>query len=376
MSTGRVVPVDDPGIEWGDQAVGRYALALAKLGAEGALTNACFDLAALQLRDRAFLLVLPRGRQGCWLTAPSVAYGAALRDEIPRLSGPMGSAMLARWASHLVEGLLRTTRADQAVHVNHLLFSTSLYGRWTGEALANALAALRRAFPDRAILWRSLNVADHTPLLAAMEAAGARRMLSRVVWRLADPRAQWAPRTDVKADLELAAGQDITIQTDGRPSPADLRRILQLYEAIYLRKYSRTNPAYTEDAVRAAVEAGVLRLEWIRDMSGQIAAFAADHVCGSELTGPMLGHDNTRPQADGLYRIAMALSVRRALAEGLSVNYSAGADAFKRNRGATPVLEYTAVFDDHLPAWRRAGYVLLARALGALAPGLERRAAG
>ena len=367
--------VDDPDIVWGDLAVGRYVRALNALGPAGALGNACFDLAALQLRDRAVPLLLPQGPQGCWLTSPVVTYGQSLRDEIDReLSG--SPAVFARLGSYLAEWLLRATKADRVVYVNHLLFSTSLHGRWSGEDLAEALAALRSTYPDRAIVWRSLNQGDHPALLARVSAAGGRRLLSRVVWRLPDPARQWAPRTDVKADLRLAEAHGLRVDIARAPSPKELDRALSLYADIYIAKYSRTNPDYTRAALAAAVVAGVLRLEWVRAASGEIVAFAGDHVCEHELASPLLGHDRTRPITEGLYRIAMAASVRRALAEGLAVNYSAGAGAFKRNRGATPALEYQAVFDDHLPWPRRSGYALLAKALDAMTPTLERIAAG
>jgi hypothetical protein len=367
--------VDDPDIIWGDLAVGRYVRALKALGPAGALDNARFELAILQLHDRAVPLLLPQGPQGCWLTSPVVTYGRSLRDEIGReLQG--GQAVFARLGSYLAEGLLRATQADKVVYVNHLLFSTSLHGRWSGEDLAEAVAALRTVYPERSIVWRSLNLGDHTALLARMQAAGGRRMLSRVVWRLPDPARQWAPRTDVKADLRLAETQGLRIDAARAPSPEDLDRALALYTDIYIAKYSRTNPAYTRAALAAAVATGVLRLEWVRAPSGEIVAFAGDHVCEHELASPLLGHDRTRPQAQGLYRIAMALSVRRALAEGLTVNYSAGAGAFKRNRGATPALEYQMIFDRHLPWRRRSGYALLAKALDAMTPTLERIAAG
>lgn len=375
MNAVRVLAVDDPDIVWGDPAVGRYVRALARLKPAGALDNARFDLAALQLRDRAVPLLTPEGPQGCWLTSPIVTYGRSLRDEIDRdLRG--GQALLARLGSYLAEGLLRATKADRVVYVNHLLFSTSLHGRWPGDDLDEALAVLRAAFPDRAIVWRSLNLGDHAPLLARMQAAGGRRVLSRVVWRLAEPARQWSPRTDVKADLKLAGVHALVVEAAPSPSPEELDRALALYADIYIAKYSRTNPGYSAAFLEAAVSAGMLRLEWVRAPSGQIVAFAGDHVCEHELASPLLGHDRSRPPAEGLYRIAMALSVQRALAEGLAVNYSAGAGVFKRNRGATPALEYQVVFDSHLPPWRRAGYALLAKALDALTPTLERIAAG
>ena len=375
MNAVRVLAVDDSAITWGDLAVGRYVRALAKLAPSGVLDNARFDLAALQLRDCAVPLLLPQGRQGCWLTSPAVTYGPSLRDEIDReMRG--GQAALARLGSYLAEGLLRATGADRIVYVNHLLFSTSLHGRWSGADLDEALAALTIAFPDRAIVWRSLNLGDHAALLARMKAAGGRRLLSRVVWRLAEPARQWSPRTDVKADIRLADAHGLVVETVSEPTAEELQRALTLYADIYIAKYSLTNPAYSRAFLEAAVAAGVLRLSWVRSPSGEIVAFAGDHACEHELASPLLGHDRTRPQTEGLYRIAMALSVQRALAEGLAVNYSAGAAAFKRNRGATPALEYQVVFDGHLPPWRRAGYALLAKALDAMTPTLERIAAG
>ncbi|HWU14091.1 MAG TPA: hypothetical protein VN157_08780 [Caulobacter sp.] len=375
MNTVRVSAVDDPSITWGDPAVGRYVRALAGLGPTGALDNARFDLAALQLRDRALSLVLPQGPQASWLTSPIVTYGRSLRDEVDReLHG--AQAFLARQASYLAEGLLRATQADKIVYVNHLLFSTSLHGGWSGAEIDEALSVLRAAYPDRAIVWRSLNLGDHAPLLARMETAGGRRVLSRVVWRLAEPSKQWSPRTDVKADLRLAGAPALIVEPAPTPSPDELDRVLALYADIYLAKYSRTNPGYSRAFLQAAVASGVLRLQWVRAPSGLIIAFAGDQVCEHELASPLLGHDRTRPPAQGLYRIAMALSVRRALSEGLAVNYSAGAAAFKRNRGATPALEYLVVFDSHLPPWRRAGYALLAKVLDAMTTTLERIAAG
>ncbi len=368
-----VVAVDAEGLDWGEghEDLGVYMLALARLGPDGALANARFDLFALQLTDRAFPIVVPQGAQHCWLTSLAVTYGKALRDEIDRdQRGVM--AWLYRGASWLAEGVLRLTRADQAVYVNHLLFSTSLYGGWTADDLGPALMALRRAFPKRAIVWRSLNAEDNPDLLAAMDRHGARRVVSRIVWTLADPARQWTPRRDARDDRKLTAAGGLSVETPADLSPADLDRVIQLYEDVYLAKYSRANPAYRPEMLRAAIESGVLNLQLIRGPQGDIQAFAADHVYERMLSSPMLGHDRDRPAGEGLFRVAMSLSVLRALEAGLSVNHSAGAGAFKRNRGAKSALEYMAVFDAHLPLWRRIGYGLLARALKATTPSLER----
>ena len=232
-----VVAVDADGLDWGPghEDLGAYIRALARLGPDGALANARFELLALQLTDRALPIVVPRGAQHCWLTSLAVTYGKALRDEIDRdQRGPL--AWLYRGASWMAEGVLRLTRADDAVYVNHLLFSTSLYGAWTAADLGPALAALRRAFPKRAIVWRSLNAEDNADLLAAMDRHGARRVVSRLVWTLVDPARQWAPRTDAKADRKLVAAGGLSVEAPTNLSPEDLHRSIQLYEGVYLAK--------------------------------------------------------------------------------------------------------------------------------------------
>ncbi len=368
----RVASGNDETIVWAaDQAGwGAYVCALAHTAPGAALANAAFEMHVLQLRDRAFPLVAPMSG-ACWLTSLATTYGRAARDEVAReVRGVQGAIFKA--LSHLAEGVLRLTKADHVVFANHLLFSTSLYGGWAGDDLEPALAALRAAFPDRAIVWRSLNLDEHAALAALMSRYGGRRMLSRIVWRLADPARDWAPRRDVRDDRQLFETHHLRVERAREIADDALRRVLAFYNDIYLAKYSHTNPAYQPALLRAAIESGVLTLRLIRNEAGALEAFTAEHVYQGALVNPMLGYDRTLPQARGLYRIAMAASAERAIAEGLSVNYSAGAGAFKRNRGARPALEFSMIFDAHLPFWRRLSYRCLAWALEAMAPMLER----
>ena len=154
MAEVRVTGADDARIGWGaDQdGVGAYVRALAEAPRGAALANADFQCRVLQLEDRAFAVIVPEGGN-CWLTSLAVTYGRTARDEVAReVSG--AEAIAFRALSHLAEGALRATRADELVFANHLLFSTSLYGDWTGDDLEPALAELRAAFPKRAIVWR------------------------------------------------------------------------------------------------------------------------------------------------------------------------------------------------------------------------------
>lgn len=69
-----------------------------------------------------------------------------------------------------------------------------------------------------------------------------------------------------------------------------------------------------------------------------------------------------------------ALFAQLAMERGLRLHGSAGAASFKRNRGARPMLEYTAFFVDHLSPFRRAVISALGQALDKLAvPLLSKR---
>lgn len=371
MSSVRVSTVDDKSLAWGggQDGHGAYLQAIAGAGLT-ALVNAQFKASVLQLEDRAFALIAPM-RGSCWLTSLAVTYGKAARDETTREVGG-AQAALFHGLSHLTEGFLRFNKADQLVFANHLLFSTSLYGDWTGSDIEAALTALRDAFPDRAIVWRSLNLEDNAALVERMTQLGGQRLLSRIVWRLPDPAKDWVRRRDVRDDRKLPAIHGLRIEHARDLSDSDLDRALALYHDIYRVKYSTSNPAYSATLLRAAVQSGVLTLRLIRNEDGVIEGFTTEHLYQDTLINPLLGYDRNLPQSRGLYRIAMAASAERALAEGLKVNYSAGAGAFKRNRGARPALEFSIVVDDHLPAWRRLSYQGLSSALEAMRPMLER----
>ena len=79
------------------------------------------------------------------------------------------------------------------------------------------------------------------------------------------------------------------------------------------------------------------------------------------MTGSLLGYDIDLPPKLGLYRQAFAVLMSEASNRGQLLNLSAGAGLFKVFRGAQPCIEYDAIYDYHLPYYRRlAWYCLLA----------------
>ncbi|MBL9047649.1 MAG: hypothetical protein JNK34_10140 [Tabrizicola sp.] len=135
-------------------------------------------------------------------------------------------------------------------------------------------------------------------------------------------------------------------------SDCDARRIVDLYALLYLEKYSRLNAAFTQQFVRLTHRTGLIRYLVLLDQKGTIQGLAGMYQNGSHATMPLMGHNTALDQRLGLYRLAFHAGILYAAEHRLRPNMSSGATAFKRNRGATPEIEYTAFHLRQL-AWRR-----------------------
>ncbi len=143
----------------------------------------------------------------------------------------------------------------------------------------------------------------------------------------------------------------------------DAERISSLYRELYIHKYTALNPAFTPSFIEMASAAGVLRFRGARDVNRKLSAVAGAYDDGRTMCPQLIAYDQSRPQSEGLYRTAMAISVQMACDAGLKLNWSAGAGTFKATRGGRAVVEYTAFYDRHLSRGRRTALAALDRAV-------------
>lgn len=300
------------------------------------------------------LAVPSRARNDCWVTSLATLLGPVAREEIRReMTGLTASAACV--LSHLIEGVARVTRLDDAVYPEHDLLTTSLYDK------APSLVPQ----PGKATIVRSLNRHHHAELLD-----GAPTLWPvRVVWLIDDPARDWLPRRDVRRDRTSLAASGLTRGHYTHLTEPQLDKVMTLYHRLYIARYSRYNPDYRGDYIEALLADSRLEILTL-ERDGEIVAFCAIHCRAGVLSVPLLGYNDRLPYSDTLYRMVMVLPIEAALARGLSVNLSAGAAHFKRHRGATPHVEYLLIHDDHLPPLRRFGYRAISRLLRLLEPKL------
>ena len=297
-----------------------------------------------------------------WVCSPCSAYGDYAIEELERFS----RARVLRPLHWLCSGMNRWLRAaefDRAATINNWLLSTNLYPSMGAERLIEWRDASIAEHPDHAVWLRSLNGRYNASWLDAAVAAGFELIPSRQVYLIDDARAAAARHHNARVDLKLLARTHLTRSHTGFNS-RDYERMAQLYAMLYLDKYSRLNPQYTAAFLAAWHRAGLLALEAFRNDDGMICAIVGTFALESTITAPIVGYDTRAPQSAALYRLLMASVMESAMATRARINFSAGAAKFKRLRGATAELEYSAVYARHLSR-RRQRAVSAVRSLAA-----------
>lgn len=321
-------------------------------------------------------LTVNEGEYGnSYVCSPYTHYVSYAREELRLLGSRALTAGLSGLLS-TIGGMLRAVRFNRIVHVNNWLLSTNLYPSLGSEQWTAALARLIRAYPGHAIAFRSLNRALNADLMDALCDAGCRLVPSRQIYLLrtddpdfANAKARWL----LKRDGALAAAGGYEAVGPEELTAADVPRIAELYRLLYLDKYSQYNPQFTAEFVERARTEGTLELHGYRRPDGRLDAVLGFYVREGAMTTPLFGYDTSLPQELGLYRMLSARLIGIARERGLLLHESSGAAQFKRNRGAVAEIEYTAVYDRHLPVWRRGSWAALERLLGGIGVPLLRK---
>ncbi len=356
-----------------DTLAASYVTRLATNGTRNLVTNAASEMLLLRSGRVDLPVTVDDGTLGhSYVSSPHSAYVLYARDEIALLG--LGRMRIAAEAVlKTLSALLRTMRLNRAVHLDNWLLSTNLHGTWDGAGLAAMRALLAARFPDHFLIIRSLDPWTCPALLDAVRHDGWTLLPARQVWVTDDLAASWLPRGQTRADAKALRRSGLQTGQATNLSDRDCARIADLYHQLYVGRYSAINPIFTPDFIQAAATLGLLTFLVARDGQGEIMAFSALRSAGGVGTVPLMGYDMTRPQSEGLYRIASYMAAEAAMHAGLRFHGSSGAAEFKRSRGARGMIEYMAVDGRHLSAARRAGLALLAAGLNAfMKPMLER----
>lgn len=266
----------------------------------------------------------------------------------------------AKVALELAAAAASAIAVDRVVQWSDQLLSTNHHRADLAALVEGATATLSAAYPKHALLVRSLDRRSHGAALEALTASGYLLLPSRVVYYFDGATGGFASRNTTKRDRKLLGDGRFTEVGATGFSAADGDALARLYRQVYVEKHSRLNTRYLASFLRVAAAEEMLSFRGLRDDAGRLVAALGIFSFGAVRSVPFVGYEVGAPAEDGLYRRLVAGLLDEVKRERLVLNYSSGADDFKRRRGGEPELEYHAVYAGHLPAHRWLYYRVLA----------------
>ncbi|MFZ4816305.1 MAG: GNAT family N-acetyltransferase [Phototrophicaceae bacterium] len=345
--------VDNPAaIRWpntpdGDYAC-RYLTPLLEQSTAHYIANIHTRLQVVQLDDLTIPITIPPPTPSStlqsYVVSPYNHYFTYTLEELDKLQNPtLEVAIRAAFAP--LRWLYRVGEFDKAVMVNNWLLSTNLWPQITPDQVRRLVMLLAERYPTLPIVFRSVDRYANPILYDTLESLGAMGVFSRKIYYQPLERVQ--ATKDYKNDRALYRKTPYTLLTGEQLTHADLPRLLELYNLLYIDKYSRLNPQFTLDFLRLALDHHLLELRaFARD--GRIDAVMGYFTRRGIMTQPLFGYDTRLPQNLGLYRLLSMQVFIESEAQGLLVNSSSGVGKFKRLRGGVGVHEVNMVYLQHL----------------------------
>ena len=349
--------LDWPATPDGDYAR-RYLVPFIERGPEAFIANAHTTLQVLRVDD-AILPITPTvfHPANSYVCSPYTHYVTYGQEEFATLKNPPLEAAL-RLLFRPLAWYFRRAELDRVVFANNWLLSTNLYPELSAEQVTAALRFLAGAYPDRAIVFRSVDDAHNRLVYAALRAAGCRMVFSRSIYYQDVPSPHVQQRQHYRRDLKHFQRTPYAVVDGADLAPDDIPRIVALYNDLYLRKYSVYNPQFTEDFITLCLQQRLLVVKGLR-RDGRLDGVLGYFTRRGVLTPSLFGYDTRLPQSLGLYRLISTLTALEGQRQGALVHFSAGVGGFKRARGGVNAIEYNAVYDGHLPPARRRPWALL-----------------
>lgn len=326
------------------------------LGIQPFIANAWSQLEVVDYEGHLLPLVLPDVHpQNTYVCSPLGHYVRYARRELelelaqePFLKA--GLDVMVRALGRVFECL----DFDRVVYVNNWMLSTNLYPELPLDGLHDLHEALCDRYPQRAIVFRSLNPVHHQPLMHRLKQLGYQPVFSRQVYLL-DPQQDTHERTSaLKKDRRLARKSPFVWCGADTIALTEVPRLKQLYTQLYVGKYSPLNPQFTELFFREALHKRWLNFYVMRHRDTHlIEAVVGYFQCNGIMTTPIIGYNPELPPQAGLYRLISLFLADEAKRQGVILHRSSGASHFKRLRGNQPAFEYNWVYTRHLPLARR-----------------------
>jgi len=360
---------EPPGLEPEEEA--HHAMLRLFNKPEHLVSNVSTSVKALELQKYLLPLTINfKEYDTSYVTSVYTAFISYAREELKKIDNFLVRMGLLT-VIFISDFWLKFIKIDQVVSCNNFLLSTNLYPNfhWKDDHLKSELKefheSVKQKYPSHAIIFRSLNEYSNSKLISVFESMGFKKVPSRQVYIFDKKLKDFTKTHNLRMDKKLF-DKDVRFLkvANDEIMESDYARIVELYNLLYLDKYSKFNPAFTVDYIRQAHALGLIKLFGLRSSHGILEGIVGCYDRYQTTTAPIVGYNTALPAPYGLYRMLMYYVISRADRLGLILNLSSGASNFKLLRGGVPFIEVSAVYTSHLQSlpqrltWRALALIL------------------
>lgn len=336
----------------------RYLLPLIKEGPENFISNAKTKLSILTLGELIIPISVNEGEYDNSYLLSTYFIIANLKEKLEKL--PTWLQLLANPMVNLLGKLLKLIKINKVVIINNWLLTTNLYPDLSKAEIGKITHFLKESFPDHYLMFRSIQNYKGTKVYEGLNFENYRMIPSRQVY-LYDPLRKQELSPSIirkqKKDTNRLIRSGYSVETAQTLTNTDITRLLELYQNVYLSKYTKYSPNYTEKYLRDAIKNRTLYFKLLKKNS-IIYGVAGFLQKNDYLLIPFFGYDTKLPQEESLYRMLSSVIMEEVERLNVVSHQGSGAPDFKKYRGFQELQEYVAIYDRHLPFMRRLFWVL------------------
>lgn len=350
-----------------------YALPLVREGARVYVRNVETELQLMQVGRHLLPITINHFEyDNSYVCSPYSTYIRYALEELYLLRSRFLQKGLATVIGAIAP-LLKRAKIDQNIHLNNWLLSTNLYEPIDRGELQELTNCLTREFFEHALVFRSLNDVTNAEMIDELHHLNYIMVPSRQVYFFDGRAPDYLRKKNNLWDRKLLEKAPFDIVGHDEIQPDDYPRIKQLYDLLYIEKYSLLNPQFTTAFIKNTHKQNLIRMKGLRDGKGVLQGIVGCFIRGGVMTVPIVGYNTGLPQRTGLYRMLMSMILQEAAERNMLLHLSSGAAHFKRIRGGKPAIEYSAVYVRHLPVGRKVVWTFLSLLLNKVGVPVMRR---
>lgn len=316
--------------------------------------NSDHQVEILQVGPKLYPLTIGRksNEKVCYLFSLLAQYVDYTREEVLEGRSYSGSQkIIAKFLFPFLRLLGSWMGMERTVFVNNFFLATNLYEKDTALSDPSVTQYLKKYYPNKVVVFRSINESTDSGLLNKMKLHGGLPLVCRQLYILDPKRSNFQKKRPVIRDRKhWEKTKDLFWQKVSEFDRKEVNTLLYFYQDLYLNKYSKLNPDYTTDFLEVTMNLGILDFYILREMDSNLPLAVQAVECTKDVVcTPFIGYDRRRPKNIGLYRLMHLKLMEIAIEEEKIFNMSSGASTFKKQRGGVPYYEYHIIFIDHLP---------------------------